>query len=265
MEITIENLSSPGAHFSKNTNNVLLNIYKWIHENNTPTLKFIEFRKKTAMDKNFNDNNARNIYPLLKNCGFIEYQSGGMLCTEKFFTNRGRAYVKVLETIELLKDASEYTEKQKKNAIEKFEEVLSNLIDESLDQLLKVPELNYTSGLKWFLNYILKFGKINKTEFAYLVYQMEESPDDWYEKMKDNITRYRNKELKIEVKVKVRNDVKLKEQSGKGSRIEDISFFTAYSFYSGLLSQAGLIQKEHDYFYIQQGMENRVKNLLLEE
>ena len=51
MEFIIENCSSTGAHFSKNTNQVLLKINTWIKENNNPTLKFIEFRKNWRRKK----------------------------------------------------------------------------------------------------------------------------------------------------------------------------------------------------------------------
>lgn len=265
MEITIENLSSPGAHFSNNTNKVILDTYKWIDENDVQKMKYNEFRKEVAKDKKINDNNARNIYPLLKNCGFVEYQSGGVLETDKFFTNRGLAYVKVLETIEILETAPEYTVGQKEQAVEKLKALLCSLIDEALDVLLQVPESHYKDGIKCFLDYLLRFEKINKTEFAYRVYYWKESEDNWYEEMKDNIARYRNHEMEIKVHVKVRNDNVRKAETGKESRIEDISFFTAYSFYSGLLSQAGLIKKSHDYFYLQDGMEDRVKELLLEK
>lgn len=51
MEIIIENCSSPGAHFSKNTNEVLLKIYQWISENNKPILPFIDFRRRLEVEK----------------------------------------------------------------------------------------------------------------------------------------------------------------------------------------------------------------------
>ena len=78
MEFIIENCSSPGAQFSRSTNQVMLKIAEWINQNNEPDLMFIDFRRRLEKEAKINDNNARNIYPLLKNGGLVEYQSGSI-------------------------------------------------------------------------------------------------------------------------------------------------------------------------------------------
>ena len=85
MEFIIENCSSPGAQFSRSTNQVMLKIAEWINLNNEPDLMFIDFRRRLEKEAKINDNNARNIYPLLKNGGLVEYQAGGELETGSFF------------------------------------------------------------------------------------------------------------------------------------------------------------------------------------
>ena len=121
--------------------------------------------------------------------------------------------------------------------------ILNNLILEAVKKLLNNNELNYTESMKWFLRYLLSFDKINKKEFAYMVYQMTTDDSNWYNEIKDNIDLYRKNELDLSVKVRVRNDKKIKENTGCDTRLEDISYFTAYSFYTGLISQAGIIKK----------------------
>lgn len=101
----------------------MLVIYEWIVEQNHPTLSFREFRSLIEKDKKVNDNNNRNIYPLLKNCGFINYEKGENLVTEHFFTNKGLAYVKALETVELLK-TSDYSNDKKEQSFVQIHEIL---------------------------------------------------------------------------------------------------------------------------------------------
>ena len=67
MIIEIENTSSPGASFTSNTNSVLLKTYEWICEHKGISIPFKEFRMRLQSEKGINDNNNRNIYPLLKN------------------------------------------------------------------------------------------------------------------------------------------------------------------------------------------------------
>lgn len=252
MDIIIENCSSPGAHFSENTNKVLLQINDWIVENDYPKLLFIEFRRSLQRDKKINDNNARNIYPLLKNSGLVEYQPGGELNTRNFFTNRGKAYLEALETINLINE-SDYSNEQKKKANEQLIEIIESIIYDSVEKLLKNKNLSYSESLKWYLRYLKEYGKINKQEFAYMVYLMNSNDNkNWREKSKDVIKAFRNKEIDINVSVRVRNDLRTQEKTGETNRLENISYFTAYSFYSGLINQTGLTKKIKDYYYLKE-------------
>ena len=99
MEITIENCPSPGAQFSENTNKVLKLIYYWIRDNDFPELEFIEFRRKLE-GIGINDNNARNIYPLMKNSGFIDVQNsnGKKVTMEQQRNIKISAYSEDIET-----------------------------------------------------------------------------------------------------------------------------------------------------------------------
>ncbi len=261
MKIIIENCSSPGASFTKNTNEVIVKIYEWIQKNEEPNLSFIDFRRRLESEKGINDNNARNIYPLLKNCNFAEYEGGSELNTKEFFTNRGLAYVKSLVTINSILDG-EYEKNQKEAAIKEFDGIKRKIVYDGIKSLMKTPDLNYTTSIKWYLEFLLKFRKINKYEFAYLIYKKNEIGEDCFDDVSETINSYRNNMIEIEVQVRVRNDIKIKEKTGEESRLEDIGFLTSYSFYSGLLTQAGLIIKDRKYNVLIPSKEENVRTLL---
>ena len=247
MEIIIENCSSPGAHFSKNTNLVMLKIYHWILSNNNPELPFIEFRRRLEKEEKINDNNARNIYPLLKNGGLVEYQAGADLETASFFTRRGLPYLKALETKELIEQDESYSKKQKTEAGEQVDEILGNIVYDSIELLIENKKLNYSQSLKWYLLFLSRFRKINKQEFAIMIHTMNTNENNWEQELTPLIEKYRKQEIEITVKVRVRNDQKIQQSSGERTRLEDISFFTAYSYFSSLIDQAGLTRKVKDY------------------
>ena len=264
MEIIIENLSSPGAQFSKNTNEVMLKIFSWINDNNCPKLQFIDFRRGLERDVKINDNNARNIYPLLKNSGLVEYQGGEVLDTASFFTKRGLAYINALQMIESI-EQGDYTKKQKEQALNEVNIILGIITFDSVAKLIKNDDLNYSEGLKWYIQYLTKFGKINKEEFALMVHTMAENPNTWYDEIKENISKYRNGDVDINVKVRVRNDQKIQKSTGQQTRLEGISFFTAYTYYAALVNQAAITRKVKDYQVIVDGMTEKLEILFEED
>lgn len=260
MRINVENCSSPGASFTKNTNHVMLLMYEWIVEKNYPTLSFREFRSLIEKDKKVNDNNNRNIYPLLKNCGFISYEKGENLDTGHFFTNNGLAYVKALETAELVR-SSDYSREKKEQSLAQIQEILEHLIFEGLQKLLK-SGANYADAFRDFIKFICAFDKISKVEFAYLLYFRAHHPDFNFEEISKVITEYRNNETEIDVAVNVRNDIELRETTSTTRRNEGIDYLTSYSYFISLLSQAGLITKESDYYVLKSSCREKIAKLL---
>lgn len=248
MEITIENCPSPGAQFSENTNKVLKLIYYWIRDNDFPELEFIEFRRKLE-GIGINDNNARNIYPLMKNSGFIDYSSRGILDTSKFFTPKGNSYILILETLLLIEESENQNDKSKSVVI-LLRKILEELIYDGLEKIINSNEINYKEGLRWFLMFLLEHEKINKNEFAYMVYQMKHNPRDWVVASKSTIEQYREGLIDINVKVEVHNDNKIKEKTGVETRLEGIGFFTAYNYYCPLVIHSGIAYKYKEYCYL---------------
>lgn len=261
MKIKIENCSSPGASFTQNTNQVILLIYDWLNENKNQIIPFKEFRMKIEKDKKVNDNNNRNIYPMLKNFGFIDYSKGATIDTNNFFTNTGLAYAKTLQMIDLIEKGA-YAESVKEKAISEACEVKSELLCNGLQLLLSKDEVSYRDVLLDFIKFLLTFKKINRLEFACLLYARSSFKEDMFEKLSSILSQYRNKEIDIEVEVSVRNDLELREKTNTSKRNEGLGFLTSYNYFTGLLNQADLIEKEKDYYILLDSKKEKLKRLL---
>lgn len=263
MKITIENTSSPGASFTDNTNDVLVRTYGWIQKNAGKRCSYHDFRMAIQRDEGINDNNNRNIHPLLKNCGFASYETRGDIEVDHFFTRTGLAYIKTLETLMKIEKSVDYSAVQKKNAIARIEKILQEIVYNGLLVLFKNNQLNYIEPLKDFLRFTLYFRKISKVEFAYFLYVKKQNGGVAdLEIMKDTIESYRDGTIDFEVDVTVRNDIDLREKSRSDHRKEGLSYLTSYTYFSSLLLQAGVLKKDRDYFVIIDSMREKSVSLL---
>ena len=101
------------------------------------------------------------------------------------------------------------------------------------------------------IRFLLKFGKISKVEFAYLLYvKQQKEIREALNTMHPQIDMYRCGDLEIEVHVKVRNDIELREKTNADKRKEGLSFLTSYGYFTSLLLQAGLIKKAEKYYEV---------------
>ena len=263
MRIEIENTSSPGASFTPNTNDVLLKVLDWIRDNEGTTLTFKEFRTILQREKGVNDNNARNIYPLLKNGGLIQYENRGDLDINSFFTKTGLAYVTALDAKREIQGNAQYTSQQKQIANQKLDAIISEIIRKALSKLLKNTSLNYVEPLKGFMSFVLRYGKIDKTEFAYFLYETKSATR--YEALsnaENNICAYRSGTLQIDVSISVRNDLDLREKTNSSKRKEGLSFLTSYTYFSSLLQQADFVLKQDGYFVLKEDRRAELEQLL---
>lgn len=264
MKLVVKNCSSPGASFTHNTNYVILSCYEWIVDYPEVNKAFVDFRKEVAVAKEFNDNNARNIFPLLKNCGFVNYEKGSIIQYKYFFTNVGLAYAKALEAIEKINNDESYSNNQKKEAIKKLQSITQKLICDGIIKLLKKSEINYRDALLTYFKCLLEFEKMDKYEFSYMLFEMEKNPQTIITSMRENILAYRNGEIKFEVAVDVRNDNDIKEKSNQERRKEGIAYLTAFAYFTALLTQAGLTVKKKDYNILEKDKRSIVKKIIQE-
>lgn len=253
MIISIENTSSPGASFTKNTNDVLLKTYEWIREHKDYEMPFYDFRMSLQEDKKINDNNNRNIYPLLRNCGLVNYDGKGkLLPVDHFFTKTGLAYVKTLQAANEIQILPGYTKEQIMQASKKFDEIISEIVFKGLKILMEQPDVNYVEPFQDLIKFIIAYEKICKEEFAYLIFEKKQAKrkEDVIQNVSENIKAFRNKSLSFDVQVMVRNDISLRERTHSEYRVEGISYLTSYGYFIGLLQQADLVFKDGKYFKI---------------
>ena len=261
MRISIQNTSSPGASFTANTNSVLLKTYEWICEHRGETLLFKDFRMCLQRDKGVNDNNNRNIYPLLKNGGLVNYEKGGYICVDDFYTSVGLAYVKTLQAKSLLNE-DEYTKQQIAAAERKFDNILSEIVSTALQRIVKQPDVNYIEPFQDLVAFLIQYRRISKVEYAYLIY-MRKTYDiqSCLPLMRETIEGYRAGRIDFDIDVVVRNDIDLREKTNSNNRKESLSFLTSYGYFIGLLQQAGLVKKDDKYYVVEPSKEAVLKRI----
>ncbi len=263
MQIKIFNTSSPGTSFTDNTNFVLLKIFEWIKEHPGLNISFKEFRMRLENDKAINDNNNRNIFPFLKNGRLVQYEKNGKILVDKFYTNTGLAYVKIMELLNLIKQDSKYTREQVIDSENKLNEILQNIIYDALLNIVNTNDLNYVEPFCDMIQFLLKFQKISKKEYAYFLFERQRS--DVFKSLniiEDNIYKYRTNEIEFETSVTVRNDIEIQQKTNNRNRQEGLSFLTSYGYFVSLLNQAGLITKQDKYYVVVSNKRDSLKKLI---
>ena len=263
MKIVIRNTSSPGASFTDNTNEVLLKTYEWILAHQNLEISFRDFRSRLEQEMNINDNNNRNIYPLLKNAGMAEYEKGGTINVSSFFTNTGVGYVETLKLIKMI-NSGNYNDEQKSFAIKKSEEILQEIVYKGLLNIIGVNDTNYVQPLKDLICFLINYEKISKEEYAYFLYERSnnDSTSATLSNIKNNIEKYRKSEIIFEVEVEVRNDTEIREETNADNRKEGLSYLTSFTYFTGLLQQAGMTYKDGKYFVLSPNKKAYAKKLI---
>lgn len=254
MRIEVFNPNNPGAKFTSNTENTLVTYYNELKKRKNEIINFSEFRIYMQKSHGVNNSNSRNIFAFCKNCGLLEYESGCGISFETFFTDLGKAYVKIIESISMLSAEKNKSEEEAKS-LTKFYELRQNVIFQCLKNLLKQKDCEYVDVLMKMLNFLLKSNSIDKTEFALLLFYKDNDNSEF-----ENIVKeYRNNKIKIDVSVNVRND----DSSVIGDRIlKDIGFLTSWSYLIGMLSEAGLVEKERQSYFLLLNKRTLVKEIV---
>lgn len=244
MEIIVFNPSSAGASFTEHTNQAYLLYYKELEKNPNHHWKFNELRKYMEINHSVNNSNSRNMFTLLKDCGFVKYEKGEFVQLNSFFTKLGEAYAKTLESIDILKKG--LSDEKNKLAYEKFQELKQNIICIGLQNMLKNQESNFSTTLRKVINFFLYFKSIDKIEYALLIYHSSKLTN-YKTDLKKDINNYRSKQESFSVKVDTRDDT----SSTKGNRIlQEIGALTSYTYICNFLVQAGLVSKDNNSFVL---------------
>lgn len=242
MRIEVFNPNNPGAKFTSNTENTLVAYYHELEKRKNEVVDFSELRVYMKKAYSINNSNSRNIFAFCKNCGLLEYESGKGISFESFFTNLGKAYVKIIESISMLSSEKNKSEEEKES-LKKFFELRQNVIFQCLKNLLNQEDCEYTNVLIKMLEFLLKSDSIDKTEYALLLFYKNNSNPEF----KNTLKKYRNKQIQIDIFVNVRND----DSSIKNERVlKGIGFLTSWSYLIGMLNEAGLVEKKNQIYVL---------------
>ena len=236
MNFVVRNSPSPGAMLSESNHESMLCYWEEAETLGDQQMKFQEFRKLVCDKHHTSPGNDRTVYPLLKNLGFLQYDA--WMNANHFFTPNGRAYVKLLKgvrDIEQKEDAGEY---ERTKALEKLQAMMEKLVYRGVWIMLteKPPkEVSYRGTILHLLRYLLQFDSIDKMEFAYFLYGLQNGVSR--EEFADAIHRDRIGEEALEYTV----DVYDKTADGIQLRKRKKGSLTCYGYLLSLLEKAGIV------------------------
>lgn len=231
MRILIENPSSAGSSLTRNTIETLKIAFSFCEEH-----PFSVFDLQTIIvNAGFKWKNARTIFPLMRYLNFVSYEKYTNLSTDSFFTDRGRAYMNSI----LLDEDGKCTPEVKKN----LARVRESLVKGGLNSLLLDESCSYQWIIKRTLEFLLQYQKIDKKEFAYLVYAEGRGITLQSEEFSNAIESYRERTTSFDVVVVIRND---QDKKSETKEVDD-RYLTSYGYVTNILIQSGIIEKDDDY------------------
>lgn len=242
MDIVVRNTPSPGASFTKNTRRSIIAYYEYCQEHISTSLSFADFRKNVSSEKKTNANNDRNIFPFIKNLGFVSYGVGGVFSCSQLFTKSGIGLVKCFMLEQNLEQNKEdYPEDKYLAAKKSLDAAIEELVFNGMWHAMKSNNntMTYRDVLTLTIEYLLKFNNYDKPEFCYMLYCSQKGITDTKEIL-DTVTSYRNGDIEIHVQ----SDAYDKKSGDANNRLlGDIGRITCCGYISGLLEASGLVKK----------------------
>lgn len=266
MDIFIKNPPASGANFSENTYQSILKYAEFINRHADMVAPFGSFRESVSAETGTNIKNDRTIYPMLRYLGFINYKKGEDLCYRDFFTATGKALVKFISLRRELLILEKQTDKEKlqkiNQAMIKAEDAISDLIFYGLKYLFKSfddKEVSYRRYLIYSIRFMLLYKSINKAEYAFLIYSIDNG-NVFSQEFEKKINLYRTGELEINYKV----DAYDKKRGGNIRRKASAGNLTAYGYQMNLLKSAGIVIKpeNEERFYLNEKNIDQIHDLL---
>lgn len=246
MEILIKNPSSAGSSLTQKTIDTMKKVFAFCEENPNTYFNL----QSIIVDAGLKWKNARTIFPLLRYLCFVSYERYTDLNTDSFFTERGRVFMHIV----LLEENGECTPEIKKE----LQGTRYALIRAGLNSLLLDKSCNYEWIIRKTLEYLLVYSKIDKKEFAYLVFAEKERISIDSKNFSDVIYSYRKNLLNLDVYVEIRNDQDKKTETKK----VDDRYLTSFGYVTNILIQAGLAEKDDGYCLLYMSAYNDVNEIL---
>ncbi len=250
MNIIINNCSSAGASFSDGINKTFKQLYDFVCEAPDKYENITTLRKSYYNQFNLSSY-ARNMFTLVRECGFIKYENGQSLKRSELFTDLGISYVLTYNQLLSIADKNEDVKRE-------IEKIQKNILFLGVRNITESE--NYGDVYKEVLRYTYENDYIDVTEFAYMLYTMQNDVD--MNEVRENIKQYRAGDIDINVKVRVRDD----SDSSNSDRLGDMNDSSAFTYIVGLYMQAGILYSEKNgqkkKYYFNSSMREKVKMVL---
>lgn len=236
MNFVVRNSPSPGAMLSKSNNANMLFYLEEAESLGDRQMKFQDFRKLVCEKYHTSSGNDRTVYPLMKNLGFLQYDS--WVDCSRFFTKNGKTYARLLKAVSDISEKEDVGDEEKAQAIQQICAMMERVVYRGVWIMLteKPPqEVSYRETMLHLLHYLLQFNSIDKNEFAYFLYglQKEISSDEFTETIEKYRIGKETLEYTVDVYDKTVNGAQLRKQK-KGS-------LTCYGYLMGVLHKAGIV------------------------
>ena len=255
MDITTINYASPGASFTERTNNYILAFYNVAHKYSNKEWLFSEYRTCVTNESGLDMSNARNIFPLLRNYGFIKYEKNSLIKSDEFFTNTGNAYIEVIRSLAKCNE----TDSESLKIRQQLQNIKKEMLYNGLWKSLQSDETTYKIGLLYILKFLRKFKSIDKTECAYLFLATLNDNKNYLNAIEENIYLYRDNKLDINVKARVKDKSKRGEDVYKYTGIQS---FTAFGYLINLICEAGLVVKNKNRYIVIEAAYDKLIDLI---
>ena len=109
--------------------------------------------------------------------------------------------------------------------------------------MLKDASCNYQWVLRRTLEHLLEYQRIDKKEFAYLVYAEEHDIPLISAEYSKTIKAYREQAIDIDIVVEIRND---QDDYAPTKKVDD-RYLTAFGYVTNILIQSGIAEKDDGY------------------
>lgn len=241
MDITISSPGSPGTSLTPNVKKQIVLMFDELNKNeNFGSLSELkEHLGRCGLNKDY----VRNILPFLQFCGIVKYSNISSFENDKFFTDIGKAYIKVLKSIDTLEKESEDTDKN--ILLEYFENIQEIIYFQCLVIMMKSSECNYAIDFFDVLRFVYKYGYIDIQEYFLIIYERNHAEASYIDDMAEIIQQYRSGEIDINVKTETSST-----DEGK---------VNSFPYVNGNFVKAGILYKEKNRFYIVQNRKAEIE------
>jgi len=245
-----------GASITDHTDDTLLICSDYIKKNSDDYLTYANLQQILYSKHGISKSNFRCIMPLMKSFSFIQFEAKRPFYLRDFFTDLGKAYIKVLrQRLDIISSSHV----NKAQVLKTVDNAIRNIRLLGLENCLKDVNTDVSSVYIITLAYLLKFSRIDKFEFPFLWYHYQLDPKNYLDNMQETVLRYRQNNLQLQPIL-----IKQKEMDTFQGQSSYHQQAPGFSYILKTLEQCGLVFKEtdSDYFSILPSKTETITRLL---